>query len=165
MQHGVPVAHLRVGAQSAVRKLASLRAGGSMELGLFRRRGRSPLTRLSLELREELPDLALGPGLGAVVTAAVDVARRVAAVERAPFDGKASLAALVGGAGELPAAGAGLGGAHGRAAVVHHEPVPHRAPARDVERAVAGAVNAELRDGLRAAVAAAQDPARVARPG
>ena len=40
-----------------------------------------------LELREERPHLALGPGLGAAVAAAIHIARRVTSIERTPTDG------------------------------------------------------------------------------
>jgi hypothetical protein len=47
-----------------------------------------------LELREKLPDLGLGPGHGAVVTAAVHDAGRVTTVEGTPFDEISGPAAL-----------------------------------------------------------------------
>jgi hypothetical protein len=53
----------------------------------------------SFELFEELPGFGFGPGAGAVVAAAVDVAGGVAAVEGAPADGIARVAALVARAG------------------------------------------------------------------
>src|SRR6478735_2209634 len=94
----------------------------------------------SLELREELPDFRLGPGLRAIVPATIHVAGSVAPVEGAPFDGIAGFTTLISGARVLPAALAGLRRRLGRAAIVAHELVPHGPPAGDVERAITDAV-------------------------